>query len=263
MTSRSRDLPRYWPILFVLDCVGTLRNNFHLQKILYLAQVEHNVPISYTFVLEDYGPYSRAVKADFISLASAGLIDLEYGDGWVLKITENGRKVVKGVYAALDEKVLKEFKVCVEKWSRKGLHELKRYVYKEHLPSNEAYFESREDFTELTNALMKHLARYPTSSNKLLVMGALDYVTTALGREQLQDPAQRNHFLRTAVRLIDQVSNIFDETSENHAVLRELMLAQLKDDFDHFQQVSEQYHVLPSLYDENVDLAALIGKPSP
>lgn len=258
MRPSNRELPRYWPILFVLDCAGTLRNNFHLQKILYLAQVEHHIPIPYTFIRETYGPYSRAIKADFISLASEGLINLEYGPGWVFTITSRGRDVIKTICALLDEKTHKAFRACVEKWSRKGLHELRQYIYDKHLPSEEVYLQVRTESRDLARTLMDQVAEYPTSSNKLLLMGMLDYTAVALDKEALKDPAQRNHVLRAALQLIDRISDIYDETNANRKVLAELGLGTLRENFDHFQEVCEQYRILPSLYDENVDLAALI-----
>jgi len=258
MTARIHDLPRHWPILFVLDQVGTLRNNFHLQKILYLAQVEHHVPIPYTFALKDYGPYSRTVKADFIDLSSVGLIELQYGDGWIFRITDQGRAAAQQICAVVDKSVLEEFRKCVEKWSRKGLYELKRYVYGKHLLTEETYMEEREDLSVLAETLMHQLDAYPTSSNKLLIQGALDYARTAIGKEKISDPAQRNHFLRAVARLIEQGSTICTATSTNPTVLRDLRLAQLRDDFNQFQEICEQYQILPSLYDENTDLLTLL-----
>lgn len=258
MTTRHFDPPRYWPILFILNSVGTLRNNFHLQKILYLAQVEHHIPIPYTFVLEDYGPYSRTVKADFISLASAGLIDLDYGEGWVLRITDNGRKIIREICDAMDKKTLKGFSLCIDKWSRKGLPALREYVYAKHLPSGETYLERKEDLFHLADTLITNLDTYPISSNKLLLIGALDYSRVALEREQIRDVAQRNHFLSAAAQLLDQIGIIYDETSMKPALLRELRLAQFREDFDHFQDVCEQYQVLPAIYDDRTDLANLI-----
>ena len=258
MTFRGRDLPRYWPILFVLDCLGTLRNNFHLQKILYLAQVEHHIPIPYTFALEDYGPYSRAVKADFISLASAGWIDLDYAEGWILRITEEGRKAARNTLAAIDDRVLKEFRVCVDRWSRKGLYDLRRYVYAKHVPSKETYLEKKEDLRLLADTLMTRFDDYPTTANKVLVAGALDYARAALEKEQIKDAAQRNHFLWAVSRLLDHIGIIYDETSTKPALLRDLRLAQVREDLDEFQAVCEQYQILPLLYDDSADLAHLI-----
>jgi len=258
MTLRTHDLPRYWPILFVLDQVGTLRNNFHLQKILYLAQVEHRVSIPYTFALDDYGPYSRTVKADFMSLSSAGLIELQYGDGWIFRITNEGRAVARRICAMVDKDLLEEFRQCVDKWSRKGFYELKRYVYGKHILTDKAYAEEKSDLSVLAETLISQLDTYPTSSNKLLIHGVLDYAKTALGKEKINDPVQRNHFLRAVARLIEDGSAICTATTTNPTVLRELGLAQLRDDFNQFQDICEQYSVLPSLYGENTDLLALL-----
>jgi hypothetical protein len=259
MLHRNSELPRYWPILFVLDCAGTLRNNFHLQKILYLAQVEHHVPMEYKFSLETYGPYSRAIKADFISLASEGLINLDYWTGWVFAITDKGRERMRAIFAQLDETHLKAFRDCIERWRRKGLRELMRYVYEKHLPTDEAYLQLKAECLDLASTLMNHIAEYPTSSNRLLLTGILDYVDAALNKEQLVDPVHRNHFVRAAVDLVDDVSTLYDETNLRPELLKELGLGSLRGGFEHFQQVCEQYGILPSLYDEKADLAALIS----
>jgi len=258
MSLWNRRVPRYWPILFILDCAGTLRNNFHLQKILYLAQVERHIPIPYAFVRETYGPYSRAVKADFITLANDGLIDLRYGVGWVFTITDKGRKAIREMCMTLDEKVLKEFRACVDEWSRRSLHDLKRYIYEKHLPSKEAYLEEKADLAILAETLMASFESYPISSNRLVLVGDLDYVIAAFGKEKIGDPVHGNHFLRAAARLLDHLDNLFAETSTKPTILRELSLAQLREDFDQFQETCQLYHVLPPLYDESTDLADLI-----
>jgi len=121
-------------LLILLDLAGKIRGSTRLQKEVFLAQKEANVPFGYDFELYHYGPFSSQIFSDIEDLEKNNLIRREISTITTLEGTETKRidytltPEGKHLAASLTSN-RHRLKEIVDKYNDKPLWELLRYVY--------------------------------------------------------------------------------------------------------------------------------------
>lgn len=107
------------------------------QKLVFLAQQETDLPATYNYYADQFGPFSQQLHSDLDELAQRGLLERneqknEVGNTkYVYSITTDGMAVVRGL---LDQKtgiskVFEKLQDIKKQYNDEPLQELLRYVY--------------------------------------------------------------------------------------------------------------------------------------
>ena len=252
-------LPKYWSILYALYRLKKICNSFELQKYLYLAKVDGNAPIEYTFIEDYYGPCCSSIKQEAISLGDQGYIKVSSENGWVFEITEDGVKQVEDFIHGVPVEVQKSFDQILVEYTSLSVVKLRDYVCNRHIkpePREEYEHLKKQLFAEI-DLLLNVFAHFESNGNTLFIRGSIDYCLLVLKRETLDD-IQKNNLLTIINGYIKKIMILRELTRENPEILRYVCLNDLKEDFELTQEACDEYNVLPALFDEDVDLSAFI-----
>lgn len=241
------ELPRYWPILYILSKVKCLHDNFFLQKYIYLAKVEGKVPIRYTFTKEDYGPYTIGIKHDFLYLSSIGLIDATFDYRWTFKLREAGKEWIRENYRHIPptwrnaiDKVLKDFR-------NMSMFGLANYIYKNHIRSLEQDRQLKEEVMDDCTRLLEKCSEFPPSHNSLLLRGSLDYLLAALDGDASLDSVQRDQLLQFARGYLENVGETLEIINGNQNLVADLDLKDLEEDFGVIEDMCAELGIMDRL----------------
>lgn len=254
------NLPRCWPILFVLDELDEIQGHFYLQKYIYLAKVEGQIPIDYEFIKEDYGPYSISIKSDAFSLDSKGLIEMFYDSGrWIFQITDKGRFVTERILENVTEDYINTFKEVLSKFTNHSLSQLKNHVYSNHIRSEEDNFKLKLQIYSYIKDLMDYLENEDVNRNSAFLLGSLDYCLIALEQEDLDDPVKKDNLFAQIQSYSTKIEEIIDLISNKPDILIYLDIKECQERFEYLQDiVSNELNVIPRLDDENFDIEFLL-----
>ena len=252
-------LPKYWSILYALHRLTRIGTSFDLQKYLYLAKVNSNVPIEYIFVDEDYGPCCSSIKQDAQHLGDLGYLDVSFESGWVFKITEAGEKQVEEFIHDVPEDVQKSFDHILQECSSLSLLQLREGAgdLGKEPKTREEYEQLKKQLLAEIELLLNEFSYFESNGNSLFVRGSLDYFQLVLKRENLDD-IQKVNLLILINGYLKKIVLLRELTRENPELLEHLCLNDLKEDFELAQMACVDYKVLPALFDEDIDLSAFV-----
>ncbi len=93
-------MPEPLKVLKVIANYGEINGILTLHKIVYMLQSKNAVDLNYKFLKYSFGPYSKELEEDLMTLRQLGLIVLEErGDEVAIKLTKKGDEVVKNISA--------------------------------------------------------------------------------------------------------------------------------------------------------------------
>ncbi|RLG35432.1 hypothetical protein DRN80_01980 [Methanosarcinales archaeon] len=259
-------LPKYWPILYVVYRLRRVYNSFDLQKYLYLAKVDGNAPIEYVFVDDYCGPRCASIKQDAISLGVRGYLKVSFENRWVFEITEEGARVAKELMNSLPVEVQNAFDHILEEYSSLPVVKLRDYVYDAHQypgvkprPRAETeYEELKKQIKSEINLLLHDFSGIESNANTLFLLGSLDYCMLVLKRENLAETFQKDNLITLIDGYVKKVMLLRELLGNNPELVGEICLNDLKEDFELIQEASEEYKVLPALYEEGIDLSVFV-----
>ena len=259
-------MPKYWPILYVVYRLRRVYNSFDLQKYLYLAKVDGNAPIEYVFVDDYCGPRCASIKQDAISLGVRGYLKVSFENGWVFEITEEGARVAKELMNSLPVEVQNAFDHILEEYSSLPVVKLRDYVYDAHQypgvklrPRAETeYEELKKQIKSEINLLLHDFSGIESNANTLFLLGSLDYCMLVLKRENLAETFQKDNLITLIDGYVKKVMLLRELLGNNPELVGEVCLNDLKEDFELIQEASEEYKVLPALYEEGIDLSVFV-----
>ncbi|MFZ2071686.1 MAG: hypothetical protein WAV32_08875 [Halobacteriota archaeon] len=254
-------VPAYWPILYALYRLKRICNSFELQKYLYLAKRDGNVPIEYAFV-DDYcgRPCCTCIKQEAIFLGERGYIQVSFENGWIFEITDEGAKQVEVFMNELPVEVQKSFDHILEEYSSLPLVKLRDYLYgsiNRSKPREEHELLKKQLLVE-TEHLLHEFSDVESNGNSLFIRGSIDYCLLILKREHLDDLVQKDNLLAFVDGYINKIQLLKEITGGNAEILEHICLNDFKEDFELVQEASMEYNVLPALYDENIDLSVFV-----
>ena len=269
--SVSEGLPKYWPILYVVYRLKRVYNSFNLQKYLYLAKVEGNAPIEYVFVNDYCGPRCASIKQDAISLGARGYLRVSFENGWVFEITEEGARVAEELMNNLPVEVRNAFDHILEEYSSLPVVKLRDYVYNDNnvhqrpgaklrmrTEYEDEYGELKNQIKSEINLLLHDFSSMESNANTLFLLGSLDYCMLVLKREKLVDSFQKDNLITLISGYVKKVMLLRELMGDNPELVGEVCLNDLKEDFELIQEASEEYKVLPALYEEGIDLSVFV-----
>ncbi len=255
------NVPKYWPILYVLYRKKRICNSFDIQKDLYLAKMAGNAPIEYAFV-DDYcgRPCCTSIKQDAISLADQGYVNVSFENEWIFEITEEGVKKVEDFIDKLPVEVRKSFDYILEEYGSLPMVKLRDYLYGWHsrLVAPEEHEQLKRQLLDETELLLSEFSCAESNGNSLFLRGSIDYCMLILKRENLDDTTQKDNLLTFVDGYIRKILLLKEITRGNTEILRHICLNDFKEDFELIQEASMVYDVLPALYEEDVDLAVFV-----
>jgi len=252
----EEELPKFWSILYVLCRLKRICNSFELQKYLYLAKVDGNAPIDYIFVDDYYGPCCSSIKEEAIALGEQGYINVSFENGWVFEITEDGIKQVENFIRAVPVEVRRSFDHILEEYTSFPLIKLRDNWYMNSKPGEEHEQIKKQLLSEI-NLLLNEFSQFESNGNSLFIRGSIDYCLLVLKRENLDD-IQKDNLLAIINGYLKKIMTLSELTRGNHEVLGYFCLNDIKEDFELTQKACVEYNVLPALFDDDIDLFALI-----
>ena len=93
-----KTLPEPLKVLKVIANYGEIKGLLTLHRIIYTLQSKNAVDLNYRFLKYSFGPYSKELEEDLMTLKHLGLIDVEERKGGaVVKLTKRGAEVVKNL----------------------------------------------------------------------------------------------------------------------------------------------------------------------
>ncbi len=264
MSDKRGKLPRYWPILYVVYRLRRVDNSFDLQKYIYLAKMEGNVPVEYVFTDDYCGPRCASIKQDAISLGARGYLKVSFEDRWVFEITEAGARHAEGVMDSLPGDVRDAFDRILEEYSTLPVVKLRDYItdgsrfrYKGAKPRSE-YEELKKQIISEINLLLHDFSRMESNGNILFLLGSLDYCMLVLKRENVTELSQKGNLIALINGYVNKVMLLRELAGDNHELMGGICLNDYKEDFELIQSASEEYKVLPALYEEGIDLSVFV-----
>lgn len=133
-------------ILKLLDLAGRIEGKTKLQKIIFLAETEEKVLLTYKFEKYNYGPFSFELSDDLNSLVTTGFIKEEktifgISDGKPMiksnfELTVDGKTELKEKEDSIDNQTLESIKKVLEKWGSEPLDKILSYVYSKYMNGN-------------------------------------------------------------------------------------------------------------------------------
>lgn len=249
-------LPKFWSILYALYRLKRICNSFELQKYLYLAKVDGKAPIDYIFVDDYYGPCCSCIKQDAIALGEEGYIKVSFENGWVFEITGDGIKQVENFIRSVPVEVRRSFDHILEKYISLPLVKLRDNWYM-NLKPREEHEQIKKQLLSEIDLLLNEFSQFESNGNSLFIRGSIDYCLLVLKRENL-DEIQKNNLLAIINGYLKKIMTLRELTRGNQKVLGYFCLNDIKEDFELAQKACVEYNVLPALFDDDIDLSALI-----
>lgn len=249
------NIPRCWPILYTLYKMKRIRGHFYLQKYIYLAKVEGEVPIEYEFSKDDYGPYSLGIKTDAFRLDHEGYIELSDSGGiWVFQITQKGRAVIKKIMEIIPESNITRFDGILDKFKGYSFTKLKNYVYSRHVKEDLENNQLKKQILMDIDDLISIFRGRESSHNSMFIRGSLDYCSMLLKKEDLKDTIKKDMLLSYISSYNHYIMELNELTVKND-ILDHLNLEDAVERFDHIQEIgSKELSIMPRLDDESADL---------
>ncbi|MGQ9640328.1 MAG: hypothetical protein ACUVUB_07805 [Candidatus Bathyarchaeia archaeon] len=124
-------------LLFVLNHLGEVITELKLQKLVFQVQSEAKIPGGYRYFKHYYGPYSKELSIDTVTLMNRGLIEKRVKTGrnypyWIYRITDEGKGYFKElVLPSMTSKSIERMRSILDKYSKYNHYELAEIVYHE------------------------------------------------------------------------------------------------------------------------------------
>lgn len=255
----AENLPRYWPILFVVGNAGDFLTHFHLQKTIYLLKVEGRVPIRYKFGKDAYGPYDLEIKSDAIDLEQMGLLSMMWERaGWKFRVLPRGREQILQMEQILGDRESQRLKQIVRKYCFRSVANLAQYIYAQHIKTTGEHRVTRDELSARAQQLLRKVETYPPSRNRHLLAGGVDYCHLALQREQLHDPVHRDQLYRAITAILEEASAIVEVAGKDTQALEHISLDGFEETFNYCKKAVEDLGVLPDLSSDDADWSVLV-----
>ncbi len=254
-----KNIPRCWPILYSLYKLDKIEGNFYLQKYIYLAKVEGEIPIEYEFTKDDYGPYTSSIKSDAFLLKEEGYIEMEDVGKWIFKITNKGKQIIKNLLKSISKRHIKHFNAVLDKYSSYTFYQLKNYVYNHHIKEEGEYEKLKTQMLIDIKDVISIFRSKESSRNSIFIRGSLDYCLTVLKNENLKDPIQKDMLLNYISSYVDYLLEVNDLILNEPDTLTNLSIVEGEEKFDYIQEIcSKELKIFPRLDDESLDLELLL-----
>ncbi|MCL5985437.1 MAG: hypothetical protein M1371_02600 [Actinobacteria bacterium] len=239
-------LPRYWPILYILHKLKAVYGNFYIQKYIYLAKVEGNIPIKYSFLKDNYGPYTVEIKNDFTELSKMGLIEVIFGyfttyGCWSLKIKDAGEKWIIENINSIPGGWQEKIDEILKKYRSWPMWKLSDYIYKERIRTLEHDKQIIEDVINDCQILITRTVKLAPSHNAFLLQGSLDLITRLLEKiETVDDPIKRDQILQNIRYYLEEIGETLTIIGRNEQIISELNLNDLEEKFSFIEEIYEE-----------------------
>ncbi len=258
MNEESRRLPKYWPILYVVYRLRRVENSFDLQKYLYLAKEDGKAPIEYVFVDDYCGPRCACIKQDAISLGVRGYLKVSFENSWVFEITEAGARLAKEYMSILPAEVQNAFDRIIEEYSSLPVVKLRDYSGNRRAKPQAKYEELKQQIMSEISLLLHDFSSVESNGNTLFLLGSLDYCMLVLKRENLMDILQKDNLIVLINGYVKKVMLLRELIGDNMELVGAICLNDYKEDFELVQKASEEYKILPALYEDGIDLSVFV-----
>lgn len=260
---KLEQLPRYWPILYILDRISAETCHFFLQKNIFLSKVEAKFPVKYTFSKHEHGPYCIDIKADAKDLDTRGLISMKWDSSfnrWQFSIKEAGKVELKRLNADIPEKWFKKINNVLDRYHDYSITDLEKIVYKKYVKEKKETDGVLNNVRENIQKTLNQFKDYAPSYNLFLLSGSLEYCLLAIDNvEDNKDIVQRNYFISVIYDYVSKVVEIGSMVAQNPDCLNELDLRDEEDTFYLIQQICKEISDFPSL--EEIDLSKFNNIP--
>lgn len=255
-----KDLPRCWPILFLLEELDEIQGHFYLQKYIYLAKVEGKVPINYAFVKDEYGPYSISIKSDAFILHEKGLIEMFNDSGrWIFKLTDKGKLVTEKILENIPKSNIQSFKGILAKFKNYSLYQLKNHVYNNHIRSEDENNMLKNQIYVYIKELMHYFDKVEVNKNSVFILGSLDYCLMVLENEDINDSIKKDLLLAQIYSYCTKIKDLSDLIYNKPEILIYLDIKDYEELFDYLQDiVSQELEIMPRLDDENFNIELFV-----
>ncbi|HEC88580.1 MAG TPA: hypothetical protein ENI52_04625 [Thermoplasmata archaeon] len=132
-------------ILYLLKQLGgTIEGETKLQKLVFLGKEEFELPFSFSYSWENFGPFSGELRDILSNLENEGLIKIEekkrlspLGDPFsirVYKLTKKGSKYLLEHIAEINKNTKKHIEELIDIYGKQDLKNILNYVYKTYSP---------------------------------------------------------------------------------------------------------------------------------
>jgi len=261
-TPRSfRNIPkRAWVTLYLLHKLGRIPTAIKLQKLVFLLQTEGRVG-DYRFFKRHYGPYSRELDMDTMSLSkSLKLMRTEIVEGmnypyYLYSITPEGRKFVENVVKKkIDKEILERASSIIKKYGSMNHWELQEYVYRNYVISEESfkklYPHLKDDLVSM-NILWKE--RYADDCPaSFFILAIVDYATKVLAKVKQKDDAVLRGVCIASVseltaKLVDLTSTC--QTTEKCPFSLKGLISKVSDYINFIDHYCSQHDILENILD--------------
>ncbi|WP_048190512.1 hypothetical protein [Methanobacterium sp. SMA-27] len=236
--------------------MNSIRGHFYLQKYIYLAKIEGEIPIEYEFSKDDYGPYSLGIKTDAFRLKDEGYIELndDYGV-WIFEITPKGRLIIEKIISALPKTNINNFDEILNKFHIYSFTKLKNYVYDQHIKEDVENNKLKKQILLDIKDLLSIFKSLESTSNSMFIRGSLDYCSLVLKNENLTDPIKKDMLLSYISSYNNFVLKLNELTIDEPNILEHLNLEEANEKFNYIQEIcSKELNIFPRLDDDSVDL---------
>ncbi len=243
------EIPRYWPILYILSQLTKLEIYRRLQYLIYIAH-RQGLSATYDFILSNGNLVSPQIKLDLEFMEKKGLIKAIFHNIWVFEITRRGNSYAQRTFKLVPKrqqrimsKVLSESKdMSYSKMFEKLTEELS--VKAEDL--NYKLSNISLDMQVLKYSLKSSLP----SHNLLLLIGSLDYVKDAAKRIKSTDNVKKEipFILSEYIKKLEAVVSL---TGKNPEALGNMDLSYIAEDFELLQKVCLEAGMLSQLQEKH------------
>ncbi len=265
MSPKKEKLMRGWPILLALHYAGEMALHIRLQKILFLVMSEGKVKMPYNFTKHEYGPYEPEIKLDYLSLENEGYISVRciskpersYS---IFSITKKGEEyVTRTLLRSIGQNNLKRIECVVRKYKGEDWKKTVSIVYErfnlERPELERKRMEIREELFRLRPLWEAHYQKnycYHVFTSLALI----DHSIIMLGKKRFDDLDITQYNVLTS--FLEEVVNYLKRETLSFSPCPETSGCQKTEDieelYDFIQYLGEKYRILPSTYNEDVDL---------
>ena len=256
-----RKIPkRTWILLYLLYKLGRIPTAIKLQKLVFLLQTEGRVG-DYRFFEHHYGPYSRELDMDTISLSkSLKLMRTEIIEGanypyFLYSITHEGRKFVDNIVKKkVDKAILERALNIIKKYGSKTHWEVQEYVYKNYVISEETFEELyphlKDDLISLGIVWKERYADDCPAS--FFILAIVEYATKVLAKVKQKDDAVLRGVCTASIseltaKLVDLTSTC--QTTEKCPFSLKGLISEVSDYINFIDHYCSQHDILENILD--------------
>lgn len=130
-------------LLKLLELANKIECKTKVQKLIFLAEVEEKVPLTYKFERYHYGPFSFELSDDLNALKQTGFIEenqviIGSSEGFPIvkstfSLTEDGKQELDENQNRINQDSIKSINSIVKKWNDVSLDEVLNYVYSKYI----------------------------------------------------------------------------------------------------------------------------------